>query len=60
MKKELGVDLNSIKIRTLSVLKFKKCNIEFLEDPDMSGPFILEFIFGFLLLLVIINFLLPY
>ncbi|EAR93960.3 Yip1 domain protein (macronuclear) [Tetrahymena thermophila SB210] len=48
---ELGVDLNSIKIRTLSVLKFQKCDIQFLEDPDMSGPIILGFIFGFLLLL---------
>ncbi|KAL4512775.1 hypothetical protein ABPG72_017460 [Tetrahymena utriculariae] len=48
---ELGVDLNSIKVRTLSVLKFKKCDIQFLEDPDMSGPIILGFVFGFLLLL---------
>ncbi|KAL4481622.1 hypothetical protein ABPG74_007711 [Tetrahymena malaccensis] len=48
---ELGIDLNSIKVRTLSVLKFQKCDIQFLEDPDMSGPIILGFIFGFLLLL---------
>jgi len=52
---ELGVDLESIKIRTISVLKFKKCDVHFLEDPDMSGPIILFFIFGFFLLLVSLN-----
>ena len=49
---DLGIDLKLIKMRTLSVLKFQKCQEEFVQESDMAGPFLLALAFGMLLLLV--------
>ena len=50
---DLGIDLKLIKMRALSVLKFEKCQEEFVKEPDMSGPLLLVLVFGMLLLLVL-------
>jgi len=49
---DLGIDLKLIKMRTLSVLKFEKCQEEFVREADMSGPLLLILVFGMLLLCV--------
>jgi len=51
---DLGIDPKLIKMRTLSVLKFQKCQEEFVREPDMSGPLFLVLVFGMLLLFVIV------
>jgi hypothetical protein len=53
----IGLDLDItdprvIKTRILNVLLFKKHDEEFLDNPDLSGPFILGITLGLLLLLV--------
>ena len=47
---DLGIDLEIIKMRTLSVLKMSKCDEKFLNETDMTGPLLLGFIFGMCLL----------
>jgi hypothetical protein len=49
---DLGIDLELIKQRTLSVLLMKNCKQEFAIHSDMMGPVLLGFVLGILLLLV--------
>jgi hypothetical protein len=48
---DLGIDLELIKQRTLSVLLMKNCKQEFAIHSDMMGPVLLGFVLGILLLL---------
>lgn len=49
---DLGIDIENIKNKTLSVLMFKKCDEKFIKEADMSGPLLFALIFGSLLMLV--------
>lgn len=49
---DLGIDLPSIKEKTLAIIKFKKIEERLLENADMSGPILYALIFGGFLLLV--------
>ena len=52
-KKDLGIDLENFKNKTLSILGLKKCDEKFIKEGDMCGPLLFAFVFGGLLMLVI-------
>lgn len=49
---DLGIDIENIKNKTLSVLNLRKCDEKMIKEADMSGPLLFALIFGSLLMLV--------
>ena len=50
---DLGISIELIRQRTISVLTMRTCKQEFVEHSDMMGPVMLGFVLGILLLMVI-------
>ena len=49
---DLGIDIDSVKSKLLSTILFLKPNTEFVQKPDMTGPFLIGTALGFFLALV--------
>ena len=50
---DLGIDIQSVKSKLVSVILFMKPNPEFVQKPDMTGPMFIGTILGILLAMVL-------
>ena len=49
---DIGIDVDSVKRKLLSILNPRKTDEELINNSDMSGPFLIAVVLGMLLLMV--------